>query len=161
VIGCAVQEWNSPSGVANEVWYYIVASSVLCYGCSKMYSVDGLEAHAPNGICKSGSKHDVPFNISSLPVCFFFFSFHFPFVGWAFLEWNLDVGVSVDAWRILSTSGIACDRCERVCSMDGDCVHRDDTGEPICKALTTSGSLVININDNEDEIIPMMDKGKG
>jgi hypothetical protein len=48
-----------------------------------------------------------------------------------------------------------------VCSMDGDCVHRDDTGEPICKALTTSGSLVININDNEDEIIPMMDKGKG
>ena len=35
-------------------------------------------------------------------------------VGCAFLEWNLDVGVSVDVWRILSTSGVACNGCKRV-----------------------------------------------
>jgi len=82
-------------------------------------------------------------------------------VGRAFLEWNSDVGVSVDAWRILSTSGVACDGCERVRSMDGDCAHRDDTGEPTCKASVTPSSLVINISDDEDENIPIVDKGKG
>ncbi|KIM83577.1 hypothetical protein PILCRDRAFT_782995 [Piloderma croceum F 1598] len=53
MIGRAVREWNSPAGVSTEVWFYILASNVLCYGCQKMYSIDGLEAHAPNGIFHS------------------------------------------------------------------------------------------------------------
>ena len=68
MIGRAVREWNSPAGVSSEVWYHILASNVLCYGCMKMYSVDGLEAHAPNGICGSAADRRIPFLISSLLV---------------------------------------------------------------------------------------------
>ena len=68
VIGRSVRGWNSPAGVSKGVWFYIIASTVFCYGCSKMYSVDGLDAHAPDGTCKSGSKLSTPFKISSLPV---------------------------------------------------------------------------------------------
>jgi hypothetical protein len=74
VIGRGVREWNSPAGVSKGVWFYIIASTVFCYGCSKMYSVDGLDAHAPDGICKSGSNLGTPFKISSLPVRFSFYA---------------------------------------------------------------------------------------
>jgi hypothetical protein len=76
MIGRAVCKWNSPAGVSTEVWFYILASNVLCYGCQKMYSIDGLEAHAPNGICGSDADHRIPFHISSLPVCHQFLHSH-------------------------------------------------------------------------------------
>ena len=75
-------------------------------------------------------------------------------IGRAFLEWNSDVGVSVDVWRILSTSGVVCDGCDKVRSLDGDCVHRNAAGMSLCKEI-------INISDNEDENVSSMDKGKG
>jgi hypothetical protein len=78
MIGHAVQEWNSPSGVSSDVWFYIVVSNILCYGCERMYSIDGLEAHAPAGLCDSGVRsvsadYCMHFKISSLPVCDCFF----------------------------------------------------------------------------------------
>ena len=51
--------------MSKGVWLFIIASTV---GCSKMYSVDGLDVHAPDGTCKSGSKLSTPFKISSLLV---------------------------------------------------------------------------------------------
>ena len=75
-------------------------------------------------------------------------------IGRAFLEWNSDVGVSVDVWRILSTSGVICDGCDKVWSLDGDCAHRNAAGTPICKEI-------VDISDNEDENVSLMDKGKG
>ena len=74
-------------------------------------------------------------------------------IGRAFLEWNSDVGVSVDVWRILSTSGVVCGGCDKVRSLDGDCAHRNAAGMPLCET--------IDISDNEDENISPMDKGKG
>src|ERR1700683_4846267 len=75
-------------------------------------------------------------------------------IGCAFLEWNSDVGVSVDVWRILSTSGLVCNGCNKVHLLDGDCAHRNATGSPLCKEI-------IDISDNEDENVSLMDKGKG
>jgi hypothetical protein len=75
-------------------------------------------------------------------------------IGRAFLEWNSDVGVSVDVWRILSTSDVVCDGCDKVRSLDGDCAHRNAAGMPLCKEI-------IDISDNEDENVSPMDKGKG
>ena len=55
--------------MSKGVWLFIIASTV---GCSKMYSVDGLDVHVPDGTCKSGFKLSTPFKISSLPAGFFY-----------------------------------------------------------------------------------------
>jgi len=75
-------------------------------------------------------------------------------IGRAFLEWNSDVGVSVDVWRILSTSGVVCDGCNKMHSLDGNFAHRNAASPPLRKEI-------IDISNNGDENVSPMDKGKG
>lgn len=70
-IGRALREWNSPEGVLEEVWELIVASSVLCPSCLRVYSVDGLIAHANDDECGRPINNKSPVNVQKLPVCLF------------------------------------------------------------------------------------------
>ncbi|KAF7969702.1 hypothetical protein HWV62_26156 [Athelia sp. TMB] len=53
-------------------------------------------------------------------------------VGRALLEWNSSVGISMDAWKTITTAYVHCDGCNRFRSFDGDCLHRDVQGFPSC-----------------------------
>jgi hypothetical protein len=81
-------------------------------------------------------------------------------VGRAYLEWNSDVGVTVEAWKVLSTAEVVCGGCNKVRSLDGDCAHRDDAGRPLCNSTVQAKSPIIDISDDEDENLPTIDKGK-
>jgi hypothetical protein len=54
--------------VLAEVWGLIIASNVLCPSCRLMYSVDGLNAHAPGGICGKALAHSDGYDIRKIPV---------------------------------------------------------------------------------------------
>ena len=81
-------------------------------------------------------------------------------VGRGFLEWNSLVGITVEAWRVLSTAEVVCEGCRMVRSLDGDCAHRDNTGKPLCINTVQGGNPVVDIDDDEDENLPIVDKGK-
>jgi hypothetical protein len=70
------------------------------------------------------------------------------------MEWNSSVGVSVDAWHILATAQVACDICEKVRSLDGDCAHRSPVGRPSCMVIDAGDG------DDEHESVPIVDEGK-
>lgn len=78
-------------------------------------------------------------------------------IGRAFLEWNSSVGVPKDVWYIIATARVFCHGgCLKVRSFDGDCAHRNHSGEPLCKVLDISD----NNSDAENEV-PVASKGKG
>ena len=68
MIGRALRDWNSPTGVLAEVWGLVIASNVLCPSCHLMYSVDGLNAHAPGGVCGKSLVRSDEYNIHKVPV---------------------------------------------------------------------------------------------
>jgi hypothetical protein len=82
-------------------------------------------------------------------------------IGRAFLEWNSTIGVTVEAWRVLSTSQVVCSGvCKKVHSLDGDCAHRDNRGRPLCDNVGMGRMPVIELSEDENKNAPV-NKGKG
>ena len=65
----------------------------------------------------------------------------------------------VEAWRVLSMAEVVCEGCRMVRFLDGDCAHRYNTGKPLCMNTVQGGNPVVDIDD-EDENLPIVDKGK-
>ncbi|KAF7968245.1 hypothetical protein HWV62_31535 [Athelia sp. TMB] len=75
----------------------------------------------------------------------------------ALLEWNSRIGIPQDAWDTVATARVQCRGCDRVRSFDGDAMHRDVDGLPLCGGPPMDG----DDEDEEEEEAPVYGKGKG
>lgn len=51
MIGRAMREWNSPTGITSEAWFLVSTATVHDPVCGRMFSFDGFRSHAPGGKC--------------------------------------------------------------------------------------------------------------
>ncbi|KAF7981506.1 hypothetical protein HWV62_33063 [Athelia sp. TMB] len=167
MIGMAMKYFNSPEGISPTAHHLAFSASTLCTGCRNQFSIDGFRQHiAPEGYCSNpkftatlvytpppihpaadGNKPPhalMEFHPSSNP------SppeetFEDSMITRALLEWNSRIGIPQDAWDTVATARVQCHGCNRVRSFDGDAMHRDVHGLPLC------GGPPMDRDDDEDD----------
>ncbi|KAJ7437074.1 hypothetical protein B0H11DRAFT_2362278 [Mycena galericulata] len=140
-LGRAIREFHSCIGIPPETWQAIVNYRTACKCCQCVFSVDGYNSHVVDGRCsmappleKVPIKEITPpyFSVRTYPN-----GYKIPVLedfletpsGVAFTEWNSRIGVPMDVWILLSTSGVKCKTCHLRRSFKAHQAHCDETGQ--------------------------------
>ncbi|KAJ7018078.1 hypothetical protein C8F04DRAFT_1405246 [Mycena alexandri] len=143
-LGRAMREFNSPIGLPEFSWRSLRDHNVSCKCCQCVFSIQGYNSHIIDDRCSMAAPMDkVPPHtgaLRSLPARTYPPGYQVPITvdflytptGVALAEWNSRIGVPLDVWTLLSTSGVKCSVCRLLRSFEGHREHLKDgqCGDP-------------------------------
>ncbi|KAJ6454725.1 hypothetical protein C8R47DRAFT_221942 [Mycena vitilis] len=140
-VGRAIREFHSPIGIPVTAWTSIIGNLCVCACCQCTFSIDGYNSHVVEGRCSMAAPMDFVPVKAYVPPRIAVRTYPAGYVvplqedyvdtpsGVAFMEWNSRIGVPMDVWAFLASSGVVCEKCKLRRSFQAHKGHCNATGE--------------------------------